>query len=281
MRQALPGWLRPKQPKGPYLAKLGPRLRALGVETICENARCPNVGECFSDGNMTFLILGAVCTRNCRYCAVSSGRPEPPDPEEPARVAEAARDLELKHVVVTSVTRDDLADGGAAQFAAVVSRLRQRAPGAKIETLVPDFRGEKDSVRQVMEAKPDIFAHNLEVTRRLYPALRPGGKYEWAISVLRAARDAGNGCPTKSGLMVGLGEKEEEVLEALSDLREAGVDLLTIGQYLRPTSGHFPVKEYVEPALFGRYEEAARALGFRGVLSGPLVRSSYHAAELA
>ena len=280
MKQGLPEWLRPRYPKGPYLAELSPRLRAWGVETICERARCPNLGDCFSRRNATFLILGRACTRNCRYCAVESARPLPPDPEEPQRVAEAAFGLGLRHVVVTSVTRDDLPDGGAGQFAAVVAAVRARLAEASIETLVPDFRGRPESIRRVLKARPEVFAHNLEVVRRLYPPLRPQGDYDRAILVLRLAKETGDGCLTKSGLMVGLGEEEEDVIAALSDLRQVGVDLVTIGQYLCPSSGHYPVKEYVSPARFRRYEEAARALGFQGVLAGPLVRSSYHAADL-
>jgi lipoic acid synthetase len=266
-------------------------LGSQGIHTICQSARCPNVGECFGRGLATFLIMGERCTRNCRFCAVEGGRPPALDADEPARVAEAARGLGLKHVVVTSVTRDDLPDGGAGHFAAVVRALREAAPDATVEILVPDFRGDQEALAVVVAAAPDVLGHNVETVPRLYRRVRPGANYRRSVGLLRRAKEWGAArntrflaCArndtrilTKSGLMVGLGESPEEVEAVMRDLREAAVDLLTIGQYLRPSKQHLAVVEYVEPARFAHYARGARALGFREAACAPLVRSSYHA----
>jgi len=267
------------------LEGLGRALEQMGVHTVCQSARCPNVGECFGRGTATFMILGEVCTRNCRFCVVDHGKPMPLDAEEPQRVAEAARWLGLRHVVVTSVTRDDLPDGGAAHFAATVAAVRERLPGATVEVLTPDFRGDRAAVQAVAAARPEVFNHNVETVPRLYPEVRPQADYQRSLRVLQWARvacraqEASPGLVTKSGLMVGLGETGEEVAAVLSDLRGAGVDAVTIGQYLQPTREHYPVAEYVRPEVFQDYQRAALAMGFSHVLSGPLVRSSYHASE--
>jgi lipoic acid synthetase len=274
----LPTWIRPKFPKRAALERMRPALRRWGVNTVCESARCPNLGECFSAGTATFMLLGEVCTRGCRYCAVASGRPCPPDPDEPMRVAQAAREMGLSHLVVTSVTRDDLGDGGASQFVALIRAVRQTCPQTTIEVLVPDFGGDREAVAAVCAAGPDVFGHNLETVARLFATVRPGADYDRSLEVLRWAK-ADFGCAiTKSGLMVGLGESDDEVLQAARDLRGVGVDSLTVGQYLQPTREHLPVAEHVPPERFGAYATAARAMGFVQVLSGPLVRSSYHAA---
>jgi lipoic acid synthetase len=269
-------------------------LGSRGIHTICQSARCPNVGECFGRGLATFLIMGDRCTRDCRFCAVENGAPTPLDPEEPARIAEAARRLGLKHIVVTSVTRDDLPDGGAAHFAAVVRALRDVAPEATVEILVPDFGGDRRALAVVVEAAPDVLGHNVETVPRLYPQVRRGASYARSLELLRRAKQIAQGCHpvflpstrnespllTKSGLMVGLGETQSEVEGVLRDLRAASVDILTIGQYLRPTKGHAAVAEYVAPEVFDRYRRLALDLGFREAACAPLVRSSYHAAEM-
>jgi lipoic acid synthetase len=280
MSNRLPPWLIPTGRKRPQLAGLGRELAGMGVHTVCQSARCPNLGECFARGRATFMILGDVCTRDCGFCAVTHGEPAPPDEEEPGRVAEAARRLGLRHVVVTSVTRDDLPDGGAAHFAATVSAVRERLPGATVETLTPDFGGSREALRTALAGGPDVFNHNVETVPRLYREVRPQADYERSLRVLAWARAMGGGAPTKSGFMVGLGETEAEVAALLRDLRSAGVEAVTVGQYLQPTRRHLPVAEYVRPAVFQEYERAARAMGFRHVLAGPLVRSSYHAEDL-
>ena len=271
----------------PWLVKRLPRrspapvenlLGELSLNTVCRSARCPNRLECFAAGTATFLILGDRCTRDCRFCAVPSGRPRAPDPDEPRRVAEAARRLRLRYVVVTSVTRDDLPDGGAGHFAAVVRRVRE-ATGAEVEVLVPDFRGEPAAVETVLAAGPAVFNHNVETVPRLYGEVRPQADFQRSLAVLRQA--AASGIPVKSGFMVGLGESEEEVLALLGELRRCGVAIVTIGQYLRPRGGTLPVKEYVEPGRFDHYRRRALEMGFLAAASGPFVRSSYRAAELA
>ena len=276
----LPDWLRNPAPKAPQLASLGRRLRDLGVHTVCQSARCPNVGECFAAGNATFMIMGDACTRSCRFCAVRHAAPEPLDPAEPDRVAQAARMLGLRYVVLTSVTRDDLPGGGAAHFAAAIRAARDHLPGARVEVLVPDFRGDPEALVTVLAARPFVLGHNVETVPRLYPVVRPQADYRRSLALLRRARRLAPGVLTKSGLMVGLGESEAEALGVLRDLREAGAAAVTIGQYLQPTREHLPVAEYLAPQAFAHYEAAARRLGFRHVLSGPLVRSSYHALEL-
>lgn len=280
MRKRIPDWLVPKAPKRPELEKLGKTLQAMGLHTVCESARCPNLGECFHRGTATFMILGDRCTRNCRFCAVEHGAPLAVDAKEPQAVAEAAAMLELKHVVVTSVTRDDLPDGGAGQFAATIRAVRELLPQARVEVLIPDFQGDWDALRVVMDASPDVLNHNVETVPRLYSQVRPEADYRRSLDLLQTARAIATGALTKSGFMVGLGEEREEIAQVLNDLRSAGVDALTIGQYLQPTRDHLPVSEYIPPPVFEALAEEAKGLGFRYVMSGPLVRSSYHAAEL-
>jgi lipoic acid synthetase len=255
-----------------------------GLHTVCQEANCPNIGECFARGTATFMILGGICTRCCRFCAVAHGIPEPLDPGEPARLADAASALKLKHVVITSVTRDDLLDSGAAHFAACIKALRALKPAPNVEVLVPDFGGDMGAADIVLAARPEVFNHNIETVPRLYADVRPQADYARSIAVLAHARDYAafhSNILVKSGLMVGLGEEFDEVIVALGDLREAGVDIVTIGQYLRPTLGerHIEMVRYVEPAEFEGYADAARGMGFTGVASSPLVRSSYHADE--
>lgn len=281
MRSKFPEWLRPAAPKRPQLASLGGELAAAGVHTVCQSARCPNLGECFGRGTATFMILGNACTRDCRFCAVNHGRPSAPDPGEPRRIAEAAKRLGLRFVVITSVTRDDLADGGAAHFAVTIAAVRDLLPGARVEILVPDLGGNPDAIRTALQARPDVFGHNLETVPRLYPEVRPQAGYRRSLEVLRLAGENAADMITKSGLMVGLGEDGEEVLSVMRDLREVGVSRLTIGQYLQPTRGHAAVAEYVTPEVFASYARHARHLGFARVMSAPLVRSSYYAEQFA
>ena len=255
-------------------------LRENALNTVCEEARCPNLGECFSRGTATFMLLGDRCTRRCGYCAVATARPEPPDAAEPERVAEAAARLRLRYVVLTAVARDDLADGGAAHFAAAVRAVRRRLPGARVEVLVPDFQGRRAALASVLAAVPDVFNHNIETVPRLFPRVRPQGRYARSLEMLAAAKALRPGQATKSGLMVGLGETDEEIAAALGDLRTAGVDIVTMGQYLRPTRDHVPVDRYVSPDGFHALERQARALGFPTVYSGVFVRSSFNAEEV-
>ena len=255
-------------------------LRESSLHTVCEEARCPNLGECFTRGTATFLLLGDRCTRRCAYCSVSTARPSPPDPEEPERVAAAARRLGLRYVVLTSVDRDDLADGGAAHFAATVHAVRRARPGAGVEVLTPDFRGDRAALRVVLESAPDVFNHNIETVPRLFPRLRPQGRYPLSLDVLAGAKAIRPDRVTKSGLMVGLGETDEEVVSVLEDLRRVGVDVVTIGQYLRPTREHEPVHRFVTPAAFRAFEERARTIGFPTIYSGVFVRSSFNAEEV-
>jgi len=254
-------------------------LDELALATVCEEAECPNIGECFGQRTATFLILGRSCTRRCRFCAVEHGPPQPVNPEEPRHLVDAVQRLGLRHVVITSVTRDDLADGGAAHFAACIQAIRSRTSAA-VEVLVPDFQGNDASLRTVLAARPDVFGHNVEVVPRLYPQIRPQAKYLQSLQVLERARQLSPTVHTKSGLMVGVGEQELEVIQVMKDLRGVDCDFLTIGQYLRPSPQHYPVVEYVSPQTFEAYDQAARELGFRGVLSGPFVRSSYCADSL-
>lgn len=252
----------------------------LQLHTVCQEARCPNLGECWSHGNVSFMILGDRCTRACGFCAVTTARPRPVDPEEPERLAEAVVRLGLRYVVITSVARDDLPDEGAGAFAACVRAIRGRAPGVQVELLTPDFHAREPLLRQVVEAEPEVFNHNLETVRRLSRSVRPQADYDRSLSVLRIAKGQGNGrMKTKSGLMVGLGETPGELREALEDLRRVGCDFLTIGQYLQPTPAHRPVAEFVAPERFRLYQSWAQALGFSFVASGPYVRSSYNAYE--
>jgi lipoic acid synthetase len=252
-------------------------MRAKQLHTVCEEANCPNIGECWSHRTATFLILGDTCTRHCRFCNVRSGRPGPPDPKEPRRVAEAVRAMDLRHAVITSVTRDDLADGGASIFAAVVHEIRALQPGCTVEVLIPDFQGELEPLRTVLDARPDILNHNVETVPRLFPRVQPRNRYDWSLLILAEAKRLEPEVLTKSGLMVGMGETVEEVLAVMADLREADVDILTVGQYLQPTRRHLPIARYYAPEEFEMFRERGLEMGFRWVESGPLVRSSFHA----
>jgi len=254
-------------------------LRNLGVETVCEQAMCPNMGECFARNEATFLILGRNCTRRCSFCNIKNSKPLEPDLDEPARVAQAVKELGLKHVVITSVTRDDLSDGGAGIFAQTVMRIREKSPQVRIETLIPDFRLSLDALKILADSKPDIIAHNLETVPSLYKQVRQGADYFRSLSLLRMINKMSPGLKIKSGLMLGLGEKEEEVLFMMQDLRSVGCDFLSIGQYLAPGKQHYPVKNYIVPEQFDYYKEKGRQLGFLHIKSAPYVRSSYMAAD--
>ena len=280
-RGAKPPWLRVRAPGGPGYLRLARLTRELGLNTVCREASCPNIGECWQRGTATFMILGSVCTRSCGYCNVVHGAPGAVDPGEPARLAEAVAALGLDYVVVTSVDRDDLPDGGASVFAASIRAVRRRAPACRVEVLVPDFSGRTRDLERVLDAGPDVLNHNLETVERLYRSARPGGRYGRALGLLDHARRRRPDTPTKSGLMVGLGESREELLTALADLRRAGCGIVTIGQYLRPSAAHLPVARYYHPDEFEELRDHARRLGFGHVESGPLVRSSYHAHEQA
>jgi lipoic acid synthetase len=254
-------------------------MRELDLHTVCEEARCPNVGECWEHGTATFMVLGDVCTRNCAYCAVAHGRPPKYDIEEPSRVAEAVAEMRLQHAVITSVDRDDLPDYGAWIFAETIRQIKARLPECSVEVLVPDFQGNEDAIRTVLEARPDIYNHNTETVPRLYKRCRPGGRYERVMKIFRYAKQVAPEVPTKSGIILGMGETMDEVLQTMHELREVDVDILTLGQYLRPSSSHIPLDRYYTPDEFRRLREAGLDMGFRHVESGPLVRSSYHAWE--
>jgi lipoic acid synthetase len=253
-------------------------LRAHGLHTVCEEATCPNLGECFSHGTATFMIMGRLCTRRCPFCDVAHGRPLPLDADEPENLARAIAEMKLKFVVITSVDRDDLRDGGAAHFTACIGAVRRHTPATSVEILVPDFRGRMEVALEILGAAlPDVFNHNLETVPRLYQAARPGANYRHSLELLRRFKERHAGILTKSGLMVGLGETNEEILEVMRDLRAQGCDLLTVGQYLQPSRHHLPVARFVTPAEFEQFAKAAQAMGFRNAASGPMVRSSYHA----
>jgi lipoic acid synthetase len=272
-----PPWLKVRAPGGPGYLETARVVRRLSLHTVCEEAHCPNLGECWGHKTATFMLLGDVCTRNCGFCAVTHGRPLAVDAGEPARVAEAVAELGLRHVVVTSVDRDDLPDGGAGHFAATAEAIHRAAPECRIEVLVPDFKGRLASVAVVVASPIAIFNHNLETVPRLYRRVRPGAHYERSLAVLAAAREPAVGRLIKAGLMLGLGETHDELLRVFRDLRAVGCDILTLGQYLRPSAEHLPVERYLLPEEFRELGAEARALGFRHVESGPLVRSSYHA----
>jgi lipoic acid synthetase len=279
-RPRLPPWLRFQLPTSQGFSRTRALMEELNLHTVCESARCPNHWECWSKATATFMIAGDHCTRACGFCAVKTAKPLPLEADEPERVAEGARRLQLKHLVITAVARDDLPDGGADHFRRTVEKVRELNPGIVIEALVPDFLDRDESIRAVLSARPHIYNHNLETVRRLTPAVRHRATYERSLSVLTKVKNwSGGALHTKSGLMLGLGEREEELFEALADLRRAGCDILTLGQYLQPTLRHLPVAEYVAPERFARYKEAACAMGFVHVASGPMVRSSYHADE--
>ena len=278
----LPPWLRRAWPAATETAPVREVLADLSLHTVCRSAQCPNQGECWRRGTATFMVLGDICTRDCAFCGVASGMPRPPDPEEPGRIAEAAFRLGLRHVVVTTVTRDDVPDGGAGHFIATLEALRARCPDATVELLTSDFDGNLGEVARVAAAGPDVFGHNIETVARLHGVLRdPRASYERSLAVLRCARDAlCDDYHLKSGLMVGCGEKEDEVVAALRDLRDAGCDAVTIGQYLKPAGNRAAVREFVAPEQFARYEQIAYSLGFAFAMAGPFVRSSYHADTL-
>jgi lipoic acid synthetase len=274
-----PSWIKVKGPSEECLMGMKRLLDSFHLHTVCESATCPNVGTCFAKGTATFMILGDYCTRDCGFCSVKHGTPLPVDPEEPLHVAQAAKVLNLKHVVITSVTRDDLADGGAQQFADTLRQINALLPEATTDLLIPDVRGVKENLKIVVEAKPDILAHNLETVPRLYKTARQYSNYQTSLNILQWAKECNPDIYTKSGIMVGVGETREEVLHTMEDLRSVSCDFLTIGQYLRPTPQNVEVVEYIHPDTFAQYKEEGEKLGFRYVASAPFVRSSFHAEE--
>lgn len=277
-----PSWLKVQSPGGANYLRLKQRMRSQSLHTVCEEAGCPNIGECWEAGTATFMILGDVCTRACKYCAVAHGMPTELDWDEPRRVADTVAAMELDHVVVTSVNRDELADGGASIYAATIEEVRKRLPDCSVEVLVPDFKGDEGALRTVLDARPAILGHNLETVERLHPEVRPGGRYWRSISYLGAAKRIDPSMLTKTGIILGMGEREEEIRQAMADLRKAAVDILTLGQYLRPSDKHIPVARWVTPDEFRAWKRTGEGeFGFRHVEAGPLVRSSYHAKEQA
>ena len=274
-----PEWLKVRAPGSDNYHRLKGLMRTLGLHTVCEEANCPNIGECWHHGTATFMILGDTCTRSCGYCNVTHGAPKLPDPLEPAHVATAIHAMELAHVVITSVDRDDLTDFGATHFARTIAETRARTPGCSIEVLIPDFQGDEAALRTVLDARPDVLNHNIETVPRMYRLARPGGRYDRALQLLDRSRKYAPDIPTKSGLMVGLGEEWDELVATLRDLRVAGCQIVTIGQYLRPSLANLPMSRYYTPAEFAELKRIGLELGFGHVESGPLVRSSYHAHE--
>jgi lipoic acid synthetase len=277
-----PEWIRIKLDQSGKVNELKQLLRQNKMVTVCEEAACPNLNECFSKGTATFMIMGDKCTRRCSFCEVAHGRPDPLDPDEPKNLADSIARLNLKYIVITSVDRDDLRDGGAGHFSDCITAIREQTPQVKIEVLVPDFRGRMEKALNAMaDALPDVFNHNIETVPRLYKAVRPGSDYQWSLSLLKTFKARYPGIPTKSGIMVGLGETDEEIITVMEDMRAHDIDMLTIGQYLQPSRHHAPVTRYVTPAQFEKYRELGLAMGFDNVASGPLVRSSYHADQQA
>ena len=274
-----PGWLKVRAPGGPNYARLKGLMRDLNLHTVCEEAHCPNVGECWEHGTATFMILGDVCTRNCPYCAVAHGRPPKYDIDEPDRVAAAVAELQLRHAVITSVDRDDLPDFGADIFARTIRGIHERVPGCSVEVLVPDFQGNEAAIRTVLDARPEIYNHNTETVPRLYKKARPGGRYPRVMEIFRFAKAYAPEIPTKTGIILGMGETTEEIIAVMRDLRERDVDILTLGQYLRPSNDHIALEKYYTPDEFSDLARIGRDMGFRHVEAGPLVRSSYHAWE--
>jgi lipoyl synthase len=281
MPRPKPPWLKVRMPAGERYTQIKARARELKLHTVCEEAQCPNIGECWGGGTATFMVMGGICTRGCRFCAVDTRRTGMPlDPAEPANVASAIAEMALDYVVITSVDRDDLPDQGAGHFAACIRAVREASPRTMVEVLIPDFRGQHELVAEVVRAQPDVIAHNIECVSRLTPTVRdPRAGYRQSLDVLLAIKQLDPDRPTKSSIMVGVGEQEEEVLEAMADLRAVGCDFLTVGQYLQPTQRHLAVADFIPPEQFQRYEELGKGLGFRYVASGPLVRSSYKAGE--
>lgn len=274
-----PPWIKAKAPAGENYAQVRALVNRLELHTVCQSAHCPNIGECWHSRTATFMILGNTCTRNCRFCAVSSGCPDPVDIEEPERVARAVQALNLRHAVITSVTRDDLSDGGASIFADTILAIRRLLPGCSIEVLIPDLLGSKDALYKIVKARPEILNHNIETVSRMYPLIRPQAVYERSLELLRNAKQMDSTILTKSGIMVGVGESTEEVIQTMKDLRDVDCDILTIGQYLRPSKDHAPIDRYYTPEEFDDLQKTGIEMGFKHVESGPLVRSSYHAAE--
>jgi lipoic acid synthetase len=272
-----PEWLKVRLPMGPQVEELRRLMRSKSLHTVCEEAHCPNMAECWGAGTATFMILGDTCTRSCGFCAVKTGRPAALDQEEPAHVGDAVARMGIKHAVVTSVNRDELEDGGAAIFASTIREIRRRSPGTTVEVLIPDFRGAVDALETVLAAAPEVLAHNVETVARLYPRVRPQAAYPRSLEVLRRTKERAPDRVCKTGIMLGLGETEGEVLETLRDIRAQGTDVVTIGQYLRPSPVHLPIERYWTPAEFATFRDAGIAMGYKHVESGPLVRSSYHA----
>jgi lipoic acid synthetase len=273
-----PDWIRVKMGSGPEVSRIKSLLREHKLASVCEEAQCPNLGECFSGGTATFMIMGEICTRRCPFCDVAHGRPNPLDEDEPRHLAEAIAAMKLKYVVVTSVDRDDLRDGGAQHFANCIRETRERSPGIRVEVLVPDFRGRMEIALEILAAEaPDVFNHNLETVPSLYKQVRPGSDYQWSLDLLKRYKAARPDVLTKSGLMLGLGETPEELIQVMRDMRAHDIDMITLGQYLQPSRNHLPVARFVPPEEFDEYGRIAQELGFKSVASGPLVRSSYHA----
>lgn len=279
LNQRKPDWLKVKFPAGPEYARIDRYHRQQGLNSVCRSAACPNQGECWSKGTATFMILGNNCSRHCRFCNVASNALQPPDPQEPAKVAQAIAELKLKHAVITSVTRDDLPDGGAGHFVALVEQIKRQAPDCRIELLIPDLQGDWNALQQIIDSGPDIIGHNIETVPRLYAEVRPEAEYNRSLELLSQIKQRAAGIISKSGLMLGMGETEEEVLQVMRDLHRHQCQILTLGQYLQPTRQHYPVQDYISPAQFSRLAELGHALGFEHVEAGPLVRSSYHAEE--
>ena len=279
VRPRLPQWLKVAMPGGPGYLELKRLMRGQQLHTVCEEAHCPNIGECWERGTATFMILGDICTRRCHYCAVTTGRPQGLDLQEPARLADTVQELGLRYCVITSVNRDDLPDGGAFIFAACINRIRAQSPGCKVEVLIPDFAGSKDALARVMDAGPDVLNHNIESVRRLFPRVRPKGDYQRSLDLLAQAKELVPESVTKSGIIVGMGETQEEVGATMADLRAVDCDLLTIGQYLRPSAKHIAIDRFYPPEEFAELGRLGREMGFKHVAAGPLVRSSYHADE--
>jgi len=275
-----PRWLKKRLPTGPEYERVKELIGRDRLHTVCQEARCPNMWECFSQQTATFLIMGSRCTRNCRFCSVAQGPAGPPDPAEPERVAAAARQMGLRYVVITSVTRDDLTDGGAAFFAETIAAIHRRIPAARVEVLIPDFQGNLQALRLVLNARPDVLNHNIETVPRLYTTVRPQARYRRSLQLLSRVKTYAPGMPIKSGLMLGLGESSAEIHSTLQDLVAAGCRILTLGQYLQPSKAHLPIKRYITPAEFENWKNIALEMGFCEVASGPFVRSSYHAKEL-
>ncbi len=276
-RPRLPEWLKVPAPGNPRYLELKQIMRGSQLHTVCEEAHCPNIGECWGLGTATFMILGSICTRRCHYCAVTTGRPAGIDLQEPGRLADTVHTMGLRYCVITSVNRDDLVDGGAFIFASCIKKIRERAPGCKVEVLIPDFAGSWTALKKVIDARPEVLNHNIESTQRIFPKVRPKGDYQLSLELLAKAKEFHANTVTKSGIIVGMGETTQEVLETMRDLRRVDCDLLTIGQYLRPSAKHLPIDRFYHPDEFADLAEAGKAIGFKHVAAGPLVRSSYHA----